>query len=72
MYYTLSEEEYTDLARTSHQFEELELALAKQTEKSEFLQKEYSLLRDKYNRLLVFGVIASNERLKTTYDSRLN
>ena len=64
MQYTLSEDEYTDLARTSHQFEELELALAKQTEKSEFLQKEYSLLRDKYNRLLVFGVVASNERLK--------
>ena len=64
MLYTLTEDEYTDLARTSHQFEELELALAKQTEKSEFLQKEYSLLRDKYNRLLVFGVVASNERLK--------
>ena len=64
MLYTLSEDEYTALARTSHQFEELELALAKQTEKSEFLQKEYSLLRDKYNRLLVFGVVASNERLK--------
>ena len=64
MQYILSEDEYTDLARTSHQFEELELALAKQTEKSEFLQKEYLLLRDKYNRLLVFGVVASNERLK--------
>lgn len=64
MFYTLSEEEYTTLARTSQQFEELELALAKQTEKTEFLKKEYSLLRDKYNRLLIFGVVASNERLK--------
>ena len=64
MFYTLSEEEYTALVRTNHQFEELELALTKQIVKSEFLQKEYSLLRDKYNKLLVFGVVASNERLK--------
>lgn len=64
MYYTLSEDEYTDLARTSHQFEELELALAKQTEISKFLQEENLRLRKKYNSLLVFGVTAANERLK--------
>lgn len=64
MQYILSEEEYTALARTRHQFEELELVLAKQIERSRFLQEENSALRDKYNRLLVFGVAANNERLK--------
>lgn len=54
------------------QFEELELALAKQTEITRFLQEENLRLRKKYNNLLVFGVVASNERLKTTYDIRLN
>ena len=64
MLYTLSESEYTSLVRTNHQFEKLELELAKQREKVSFLQAEYSLLRDKYNKLLVFGVTTYNERLK--------
>ena len=64
MLYTLTEDEYTALARTSHQFEELELALAKQTERSRFIQEENLRLRKKYNSLLVFGVVASNERFK--------
>ena len=64
MLYTLSESEYTSLVRTNHQFEKLELELAKQREKVSFLQAEYSLLRDKYNKLLVFGVATYNERLK--------
>lgn len=64
MYYTLSEDEYTNLARTSHQFEELELALAKQIEITRFLQEENLRLRKKYNKLLVFGVTTYNERLK--------
>ena len=72
MLYTLSEKEYTELVRTNHQFEKLELELAKEREKVNYLQSEYSLLRDKYNKLLVFGVTASNERLKTTNDIRLN
>ncbi len=68
----LTEEEYSQLIRTNHQFEELELELAKERERVNYLQSEYSLLRDKYNKLLVFGVTASNERLKTTNDKRLN
>ena len=60
----LTEKEYTELTRTNHQFEKLELELAKERERANYLQSEYSLLRDKYNKLLVFGVAASNERLK--------
>ncbi len=60
----LTEKEYTELVRTNHQFEKLELELAKERERANYLQSEYSLLRDKYNKLLVFGVAASNERLK--------
>lgn len=60
----LTEKEYTELTRTNHQLEKLELELAKERERANYLQSEYSLLRDKYNKLLVFGVAASNERLK--------
>ena len=64
MYYTLSEQEYTELIRYSHQLEvvEAELATAKLT--NERLQANYNELRTKYNNLLVLGVTIANERLK--------
>ena len=43
-----------------------------QDDSFDILLTKYNELQSKYNKLLVYGVAASNERLKITYDSRLN
>ena len=64
MLYTLTEKEYSDLVKSSMQFEDLELKLAQQVEQLSILKQDYRYLQDKYNKLLVFGVSLNNERLK--------
>lgn len=64
MQYILTEEEYIILkdAHDQHQFCNPEIALL--TKEIKRLEVEHKKLQEKYNKLLVFGVSSSNERLK--------
>lgn len=60
----LTEQEYTTLKTKAenHQYDIVEIALLNEELKK--LTSNYKDLEAKYNKLLVFGVSASNERLK--------
>ena len=53
----LTEEEYTSLKDKAFEYECMEKALST-------LNTKFDELQSKYNKLLVFGVTANNERLK--------
>lgn len=61
----LTEEEYTSLKDKAFEYECMKKTIST-------LSTKFDELQSKYTKLLVFGVVASNERLKTTYDIRLN
>ena len=58
MQYILTEEEYSELKFNTNQ------TIATLQQKLQNLTKEYEELQEKYDKLLVFGVSISNERLK--------
>lgn len=60
----LTEEEYAELIAKAeyHQYDVVEIALL--NEQLNKLTSNYKELEAKYNKLLVFGVSISNERLK--------
>ena len=60
----LTEEEYAELIAKAenHQYDIVEIALLNKELKK--LTSKYKELEAKYNKLLVFGVSISNERLK--------
>ena len=60
----LTEEEYAELVTKAenHQYDVVEIALLNKELKK--LTSKYKELEAKYNKLLVFGVSTSNERLK--------
>ena len=60
----LTEEEYAELTAKAenHQYDVVEIALLHKELKK--LTSKYKELEAKYNKLLVFGVSTSNERLK--------
>ena len=66
MQYILTEEEYTQLKQSSdeHQYCNTEILLLNKEIKK--LKSDYKELNTRYNKLLVFGVSSSNERLKST------
>ena len=66
MQYILTEEEYTQLKQASdeHQYCSTEILLLNKEIKK--LKSDYKELNTRYNKLLVFGVSSSNERLKST------
>ena len=60
----LTEEEYAELIAKAenHQYDLVEISLLNEELKK--LTSKYKELEAKYNKLLVFGVTASNERLR--------
>lgn len=67
----LTEEEYTHLKDTAEKskYDSAEITLLNLEIRR--LKSKYKELEDKYASLLVSGVSSTNERLKTTNDSRL-
>lgn len=63
----LTEEEYAELRAKAknHQYDVVEISLLNEELKK--LTSNYKELEAKYNKLLVFGVSISNERLKNSY-----
>ena len=66
----LTEEEYAELIAKAenHQYDVVEIALLNEELKK--LTSNYKELEAKYNKLLVFGVSPSNERLKNSYSKQ--
>ena len=63
MYITLTEEEFNLLKHSHPEYQKLK-------QDFEDLNLKYNQLNDLYSRLLVFGVVQSNERLKRSkYDT---
>lgn len=63
MYITLTEEEFNLLKHSHPEYQKLK-------QDFEDLSLKYNQLKDLYSRLLVFGVVQSNEKLKRSkYDT---
>lgn len=63
MYITLTEEEFNLLKHSHPEYQKLK-------QEFEDLNLKYNQLNDLYSRLLVFGVVQSNEKLKRSkYDT---
>ena len=76
MQYILTEEEYTKLTSKAEYNKTIVLNTFYK-DRNHYLQEEltslnrkYKELEDKYNKLLVFGVSSSNERLKSTHKGK--